>query len=446
MATLPPTSEPEQTLPDEGLGGPAPGDDPLDGAGAAVVECDEGVDVESSQFSLPSIDVRERALPIRQGDLTRLLLAEPGLSADEREKLTQFGRLLGATFHNEFYDKLRELKELYAPLDPDSDYVPLRNCTLARTGHSDEDFLTPFQAALDRANYSPLALDVIEDAVSAPNELGLTYVPDFSLFEHLRVYVRGFTQITRECRNASTRFRKRKVTLDAYQRMVVALKFKEGLALGPFVRSDVLYLRMFKDVPHVDMEMHLPEQGTKVRMRWIDKAQIASPLVMGIPTMVVKMVIGGLVSPFALGGILIAPITAGINSFFGFHRARRKHLYSMIHRLYYLTLANNASVLTRLIDSAEDEDYKEAMLAYFFLWRALGGPSPWKVSTLDRQIEQYLAAKTGVSINFEVTDALSKLFHLGLAHRDPLGQVHATPIDQALRELDRRWDDTFRFA
>ena len=41
---------------------------------------------------------------------------------------------------------------------------------------------------------------------------------------------------------------------------------------------------MFKDVPHVDMEMHLPEQGTKVRMRWIDKAQIASPLVMGLPT------------------------------------------------------------------------------------------------------------------------------------------------------------------
>ncbi|MBV8228733.1 MAG: DUF3754 domain-containing protein, partial [Planctomycetaceae bacterium] len=38
------------------------------------------------------------------------------------------------------------------------------------------------------------------------------------------------------------------------------------------VRSDVLYLRMFKDVPHVDMEMHLPERGTKVEMRWIDKA------------------------------------------------------------------------------------------------------------------------------------------------------------------------------
>ncbi len=114
--------------------------------------------------------------------------------------------------------------------------------------------------------------------------MGLTYVPDFTLFEHLRVYVRGYTRIIRECRErqdavpASGRW-----LLDAYQRLVIALKFKEGSKLGPNVRSDVLYLRMFKDVPHVDMEMHLPEQGTRVRMRWIDKAQIASPLVMGLP-------------------------------------------------------------------------------------------------------------------------------------------------------------------
>ena len=129
---------------------------------------------------------------------------------------------------------------------------------------------------------------------------------------------------------------------------------------------------MFKDVPHVDMEMHLPEQGTKVRMRWIDKAQIASPIVMGIPTLVVKLLAAAALSPMALGGLIVAPISAGVNSFFGFQRAKQKHLMTMIHQLYYLTLANNASVLTRLIDSAEDEEYKEAMLAYFFLWRAAG--------------------------------------------------------------------------
>ena len=34
-------------------------------------------------FAIPSLDVREKALPIRPGDLTRLLLAQPGLTPEE---------------------------------------------------------------------------------------------------------------------------------------------------------------------------------------------------------------------------------------------------------------------------------------------------------------------------------------------------------------------------
>jgi hypothetical protein len=402
-------------------------------------------------YHLLGIDDREHALPIRQGDLTRMLLAEPGMSERERRQLAEFGKILGATFHSEFFERLTQLKELYAPLDPDADFVALKDYTLSRTEHSDDDFLVPFEATLERANYRPLGLEVIKEAISAPNELGLTYVPDFSLFEHLNVYVRGFTRITRECRNVKTRFKKRTVVLAAYQRMIVALKFKPGMKLGPNVRSDVLYLRMFKDVPHVDMEMHLPEQGTKVRMRWIDKLQIASPLAIGIPTLAAKLIGVSLSfatlfsAPFAMGGLLIAPVSAGVNSFFGFQRAKKKHLYAMIHKLYYLTLANNASVLTRLIDSAEDEDYKEAMLAYFFLWRGTGTSVPLTVATLDARIEEYLKRKTGIEINFEVSDALVKLARFGLVSRDFQGGLHAMPIAEALVNLDRRWDETFRY-
>ena len=118
--------------------------------------------------------------------------------------------------------------------------------------------------------------------------------------------------------------------------------------------------------------------------------------------------------PMLLAPLAIAPISAGVNSFFGFHRAKHKHLSSMIRNLYYLTLANNASVLTRLIDSAEDEEYKEAMLAYFFLWRAIGDPEPWDTPRLDAGIVSFLVYKTGIEINFEVSDALNKLFRLGL--------------------------------
>jgi hypothetical protein len=403
----------------------------------------------SLDFHLDGFDNRERALPVRPGDLTRLLLAEPGLTPGERDQLAQFGRILGAMFHSEFYEKLRELKELYAPLDPDSDYVRLKEHTLPRTERSDEDFLTRFETALDRANYRAVPLEAIEAAVTAPNENGLTYSPDFSLFEHMRVWVRGYTRILRECCNLTTHFRKRTVAIAAYQRMVIAVKFKPNKDLGPLVRSDVVYLRLFKDVPHVDMEMHLPEQGTKVRMRWIDKAQIASPLFTGLPIVLAKTLFAAYmasISPLLMGTLIAAPITAGVRSFLGFHSSKQKHLYSMIHRLYYLTIANNASVLTRLVDTAEDEEYKEAMLAYFFLWRHTNQGEPWDHEELDRQIEAFIKEKTGVSINFEVADALHKLHRMGLSRHDELGRLFAIPIDEALIALDHRWDDTFRFA
>ena len=440
MATPPPdTASPEDETPGTFTGILA--DDP----DVVVTERAEPATV----LRLPGIDNRERSLPIRQGDLSRLLLAEPGLSDEDRKLLGEFGQILGATFHSEFYEKLRELKELYAPLDPDADYVTLEGHTRPRSEQSDEEFLVPFEATLEKANYRQLDLQVIEAAVSAPNENGLTFSPDFRLFEHMKIYARGFTRITRTYRSVKTKFLKRTVHLDAYQRLLIALKFKADPKLDPFVRSDVVYLRMFKDVPHVDMEMHLPEQGTKVRMRWIDKAQIASPLVVGLPTLAFKILGIGValasLSPVAMGTLIIAPISAGANSFFGFQRAKQRHLSHMIRSLYYLTLANNASVLTRLIDSAEDEEYKEAMLAYFFLWRAIDDPDPWDKSKLDAHIESFLEAKTGIEINFEVADALDKLFRLGLAWRDPQGHLHANPLPKALKALDRAWDNTFRY-
>ena len=397
-------------------------------------------------FDLPEAACRERALPIRPGDLTRLLMAQESLGPEDRTHLGQFCRLLGATFHSEFYERLRDLKELYAPFDPDSDYVSLDGYTPQAADHPPEQFFDLLDVTLERANYHRLDIEIIKAAVQAPNELGLNYVPDFTLFEHMRIYVRGFTRITREARRAKGRFRKETVTLDAYQRLIVVLKFKEtSRNLGPNVRTDVLYIRMFKDVPHVDMEMHLPEQGTKVKMRIMDKAQIASPFAVGIPTMIFKAM--GALTTMGIAGLVVAPISVGINSFFGFQRAKQKHLTHMIRSLYYMTLANNASVLNRLIDSAEEEEYKETLLSYFFLWQATKGPAQtWTSDSLDTHIETFLKETTGVEVDFEIADALGKLFRLGLARRDGRGNIHARPIVQALEHLDRLWDNTFQYA
>ena len=437
MAATRPTPTPTPT-PTPAVGRPAP---PAAAAAPAI--------------ALFSAEAHDRSIPVRTGDLARLLMAEPDLAPADVAGLGQFVRLLGSVLHYEYYGWLNELKELYAPIDPDSDCVTVAGCTRPHTLEDDEAFLGPFETSLVRANYRKLEFHVLEQAIQTPNELGLNYEPDLKLFEHLRVYVRGATTITRSVRNLKSRFRKREIIFDGYRRVVIVLKFRPGSKLkDAYVNADVLYLRMFKDVPYVDMEMHLPEQGTRVKMRMMDKAQIASPLMIGIPTFALKLLgatlLPGAVGLFALpwgslAAIMAAPFTASMNSFFGFQRAKQKHLHRMIRHLYYLTLANNGSVINRLIDSAEEEDFKEALLAYYFLWRGRDDPEPWDSARLDAAIEDYLRAKASASIDFEISDALAKLVRLGLVRRDAMDRLTAVPVNQALEVLDAQWDNYFRY-
>lgn len=393
----------------------------------------------------------DSSLPIRTVDLNRLLLSEPGLNAAEQAELGQFQRLLGATLHHEFLALLGTLKDLYAPLDPDSDIYPATRGTRALGDQADEDFLNAFETVLVRANYRPLRIEQLERAISAPNEKGLTFVPRLDLFEHLKVYVRGQTQVVRKVRNLRTRFRTREVVYPGFQRLVVMLKFRPDVKLDQYVRYDRLYLRLFKDVPLVDMEMHLPEQGTKVRMRMIDRAQIASPLAAFPATIGLKFLASFLwvsfsMTPLALGTLLAAPVTAGVNSFFGFQRAKQRHLHYMIRHLYYLNLANNLSVVTRLIDAAEEEEYKEALLAYFTLWRGQDDPDPWTADRLDAEIQRYLERHLGRHVDVEVADALQKLNRLRLVRTDGGGTINCVPVPEALSQLDHAWDELFRFS
>ena len=318
------------------------------------------------------------------------------------------------------YAWLTELKELYAPIDPDADTVPIPGCTRPATDDADERFLGAFEAALVKANYRKLEFKVLENAIAAPNELGLNYVPDLKLFEHLRVYVRGVGRIDRTIRTLKTRFLKRTLTHDAYRRVVIVLKFKPADKLGEYVRHDVVYLRLFRDVPHAEMDMHLPEQGTKIRMPWIDRLQVASPLMVGLPTLAAKAIFTSmLVSPWAVPLLLTGPIGAGVKSFLGFQRTKQKYLAKMIRHLYYLTLANNSSVINRLVDSAEEEEIKEALLAYFFLWVGRDDPEPWDARRLDARIEAFLREKRCGDVDFEIADALAKLNRLGLVRPTP---------------------------
>jgi hypothetical protein len=109
--------------------------------------------------------------------------------------------------------------------------------------------------------------------------------------------------------------------------------------------------------------------------------------------------------------------------------------------IYYRNINNNAGIFDYLIGAAEEQDCKEAFLAYYFLLTADAGPTQ---DVLDRRIEDWLGKTVRIDTDFDCSDAIAKLDRLGLLRRDG-ERLAVLPLDQALARLDRAWDDAFRY-
>jgi hypothetical protein len=110
--------------------------------------------------------------------------------------------------------------------------------------------------------------------------------------------------------------------------------------------------------------------------------------------------------------------------------------------IYYRNVNNNAGIFDYIIGAAEDQECKEAFLAYYFLMSPGDGPTE---DELDRRIEHWLTEQFGVDVDFECNDALAKLDRLGLLRRDA-DRLFVPPLEDALVRLDRVWDDFFPYA
>jgi hypothetical protein len=102
-------------------------------------------------------------------------------------------------------------------------------------------------------------------------------------------------------------------------------------------------------------------------------------------------------------------------------------------------LNNNAGLFDAVIGAAEEQECKEAFLAFFFL---LG--EPMSRASLDARIEAWLKQHFACDVEFKVDDGVAKLEALGLLTRT--GEVLSVPpLGEALRRLDHHWDNVFRY-
>jgi len=392
---------------------------------------------------------REHFIPVRKAQFIRLLCEDQQLGALEREQFRQLCAVLDATIHHDYHRRLEELKDLYAPLNPDAVTCDVRPVTDAQRNQLIPELFEKFTELLERANYHHLSRAEVEQVAGTASEWGVRLNVDFEVFDRLEVFSRGDVVDRRTRRRWRRGFRLEEVDVPLYQRLVVIFHLRESKCPDPQADTQRVYIKLFKDIPKQDIDMLLP--GTRFCMTLLDRGKILLPTLSGLAVVALKIVKGALLLAFAgvygmlaVLGLVGGTLGYGVKSFLGYLRTKDKYQLTLTRNLYYQNLDNNAGVLYRLLDEAEEQEFREAILAYALL-RRKAGDEGWSEEQLDREAEAYLRGLLGFDVDFEIDDALAKLARSGSVVKTPAGRWLAVPLGAALIRFNETWDNQFHY-
>jgi hypothetical protein len=378
---------------------------------------------------------REQFIPLRKAELVEMLAQTTGLSEHEVGLLRRFCRLLDVLVHAEYQAAIEELKNSYAPFDPDADTRSLADLPPARLDELRGALFAKFAWLMARGNFLRLAQEEIDRSVSDRSHWGLNLDLNFEIFERLEVYCRGDVTGTRYRRRLRNRFRSEAVDVPIYQRLVVIFRLRPEAKGSKYLDTQDVYIKLFKDIPKADLDMLLP--GTQVKMSLFDRARILLPSLSGVAFGMVKLFMAAL-NPYMVLGVLGGTLGYSARSVYGYLNTRQKYQLNLTQSLYFQNLDNNSGAIHRLLDEAEEQENREALLGYFVLWHE-APPAGLTAAELDLRVESLVRPRAGGEVDFEIDDALAKLARLEIATRHDGGRWQALPIEQAIEALSRRW-------
>jgi hypothetical protein len=390
---------------------------------------------------------REHFIPLRRTDLVDML--ERDLPEGDREPFRQFCKLVTAIYHFEYNDLLDKLKVAYAPFDPDSDCVsPYKVRSEERQQHLNSLF-GEFGYLMERANFKHLSRDELAPALESASDWGLRTDVDFSMFERLAMFCRGDGTDRRTRRVPGKWWRTEEVTVPVYKRLAMILKLRPSKRLDSRVNTERVYLQIFKNIPKLDVGMLLP--GARVRMTRFDQGKVGLPLLSGVGMAVYNIadnVIEALMRSAAnpsmfVWGLASGAVGYGCKSYYSYAGTKQRYHLNLTQVLYFQNLDTNSGVLFRLIDEAEEQECREAILAYYVLWRHAGDKG-FTSEALDDYVEIDLERRCELKVDFEIGDAIAKLEKLQIVAKAG-ERYRARPMRDALRELDNTWDNYFKY-
>jgi hypothetical protein len=389
------------------------------------------------QRGLQFLDQREHFLPVQPTALQQRMLLDPRISPTERRMLGKLFEMIAQRFHMEFRSRLEHVKYVYEPFDPDLDtQVAARPVTSNSTAQR-EDLSRSFEQLLLDANYQEMPRERIVACTEFQANRNITVRASFQDYADLRVFFRGVRHETRAFRRWYVPWKGKEECVHVFTRLALLVRLVQH-------QPQAIFLKLFKNVVAEDLEMLLPY--VRIRMRLIDQLKIGTSVVGGMATASWKFWTAAALSPWvllAVGSGFTGTCIKGVTDFIA---SKTRYIHKLTTNLYFQNLANNSSMLAHVIDSAEAEQCKELLLAYFLLY--VERNRDFTQVLLDRRAEQWLATEFGVAVDFDVSAAVQKLVDKELVvQRRPLpagdGVLKVYDLPSSLRRLDDAWEDCF---
>ncbi|MBS72164.1 MAG: hypothetical protein CMO20_04315 [Thermoplasmata archaeon] len=392
-------------------------------------------------------DTRQQYIPVSRAKVKESLFQHEDIDDEIRDGLSKVSQMLEAIWHHSSHAGLENLKSLYESMDPDQIGTP--------DSVGKEEFLSTLTEALKDGNWEEITDEEMQEALEGEDVFAISLDVRFDEYVTMKLFKLGEVSIEDE-RTSWFGRKKQQVTIEAYDRIIQILEFQDESWFSERKRmkhyqgdeGKGIHIRLFKTVPKLDLETIFP--NTSPMMRGVDKIKIGAPLVGGLVSIGMKfgpVLLGasssGNTSLSLLGGILAAMGTYVMKTYMSYQKTRERYQTQVSKDLYFKGQANNAAVLNMIVDIGEEQEVKEALLAYTFL--LLEQDKNYDEEALDDRIEGWLLNTFGYEVDFEVDDALAKLEDMRLLSKSEKGILSVTSIKESLSILDDYWDNIYDY-
>lgn len=408
---------------------------------------------------------RERFIPVTRFALLDRLTMANAWPAGQAPEARRFFRYLDHWRRQQYNAELHELEETYEPFSPDSDLLMTRAFTPNERAIMQKRVVAGMSRILEQANYTRIDPHDVELILTRESAYDLDLFVDLDAFEEVLIFYRGASTKRDKRRRWHKFYLKEEFDVPIFQRLFLLFKLKPfdvrvreimaaqklsrreaekvvkraRASMPPQVKEEFIYMKLFKNIPRTDIEMVFP--NTQVRFRFYDKLRLGATagggLSLGAFGAAGKIALLA-TNPFAAVGALFGLGGIAFRQAVNFMNQKQRYLVVMAQNLYFHSMADNRGVMLKLAARAAEEDIKEEMLLYSVLSKE--NARKQDLPDIDTAIEQYLGTAFGVSVDFDIPDALRRLTEDGIVTERPDGTLVTLAPKAAALHIDAKWD------